>query len=267
MRNLSAWRTRLSLLDLLSLLSSPPLNKLNKLIFMTNLTQIRDLLLDLIFPRRCIGCGAEGELLCLSCLNLFPRLTPPYCQCCAVPFSGGRLCPNCLKSPPAIDGIRSVFLHRGLARDAVRHLKYRNLKALARSLAELMAEYLVSNPLPADIMVAVPLHSKRVRQRGYNQSDLLAEELSRLINLPTASGSFVRLRNTPSQVSLGAEARHSNVQGAFHCKNPVYQGKGVLLVDDVCTTGATLNACAVALKGAGAASVWALTLSRETMGG
>ncbi|MCL0088986.1 ComF family protein [Dehalococcoidia bacterium] len=150
-----------------------------------------------------------------------------------------------------------------MARDAVHHLKYRNLKALARPLAKLMAEYLESNPLPTDILVAVPLHSKRVRQRGYNQSDLLAEELSHLIDLPTASGSLVRLRNTPSQVSLGAEARRSNVQGAFRCKNQVCQGKGVLLVDDVCTTGATLNACALALKEAGAASVWGLTFSRE----
>ena len=233
------------------------------MILQTKLTQIRDLLLDLIFPQRCIGCGADGELLCLSCLKLFPRLTPPYCDCCAVPFSGGRLCPNCLNLPPAIDGIRSLFLHEGLARDAVHHLKYRNLKGLARPLAELMAEYLKSNPLPVDILVAVPLHSKRMRQRGYNQSDLLAEELSRLINLPTASGSLVRLRNTPSQVSLGAEARRSNVQGAFRCENPDYQGKGVLLIDDVCTTGATLNACALALKEAGAASVWGLTLSRE----
>ncbi|MCL0058558.1 ComF family protein [Dehalococcoidia bacterium] len=232
----------------------------------TALRQSRDLLLDLIFPRRCIGCGAEGEFLCRSCLNLLPRLTPPYCECCAVPFSGGRLCPNCLNSPPAINGVRSLFLHRGMARDAVHHLKYRNLKALARPLAKLMAEYLEPNPLPVDLILAVPLHSKRVRQRGYNQSDLLAQELSRLIDLPTASGSLVRLRNTPSQVSLGAEARRSNVQGAFRCKNQVFQSKGVLLVDDVCTTGATLNACAVALKEAGAASVWGLTFSREQQG-
>lgn len=150
-----------------------------------------------------------------------------------------------------------------MARDAVHHLKYRNLKALARPLAKLMAEYLESNPLPVDLILAVPMHPKRVRQRGYNQSDLLAQELSYLINLPTASGSLVRLRNTPSQVSLGAEARRSNVQGAFRCKNQVCQGKSVLLVDDVCTTGATLNACALALKEAGAASVWGLTFSRE----
>jgi ComF family protein len=126
-----------------------------------------------------------------------------------------------------------------------------------------MTQYLESNPLPTTILVAVPLHPKRARQRGYNQSDLLAQELSHLIGLPIASGSLVRVRHTPSQVSLGAEARRGNVQGAFHCKNSVYQGKGVLLVDDVCTTGATLNACAVALKGAEAASVWGLTFSRE----
>lgn len=236
------------------------------MILQTALRQTGDMLLDLIFPRRCIGCGAEGEFLCLSCINLLPRFTLPYCECCAVPLSGGRLCPNCLNLPPAIDGVRSLFLHRGMVRDAVHYLKYRNIKALARPLAELMAEYLESNPLPADLILSVPMHPKRARQRGYNQSDLLAEELSYMIDLPTASGSLVRLRNTPSQVSLGAEARRRNVQGAFHCKSLFYQGKGVLLVDDVCTTGATMNACAVALKAAGVASVWGLTFSREQQG-
>ncbi len=130
-----------------------------------------------------------------------------------------------------------------------------------------MAQYLGSNPLPVDLILAVPMHPRRARERGYNQSDLLVEALSRLIQLPMTSGSLVRLRNTPSQVSLGAEARRSNVQGAFCCNDQLFQGKGVLLVDDVCTTGATLNACATALKGAGAAPVWGLTFSRETIGG
>ena len=229
----------------------------------TTLSQIRDFLLDLVFPRRCIGCGTEGEFLCSSCCDSLPRLEHPYCARCGVPLSGGRFCHDCLNSPFAIDGIRSLFLHQGLAREAVHYLKYKNLKTLAQPLAELMAEYLESNPLPVDILIAVPMHPKRMRRRGYNQSDLLVEELSHLTRLPTAEGSLSRRINTPSQVSLGAEARRSNVQGAFQCKDQVFQSRNVLLVDDVCTTGATLNACAAALKTAGATSVWGLTLSRE----
>ena len=188
----------------------------------TTLTQIGDFLLDLVFPRRCIGCGAEGEFLCVSCRDSLPRLEPPYCGRCGVPHTVGRFCPNCLSSPLAIDGIRSLFLHQGLAREAMHHLKYKNLKTLAQPLAELMAEYLESNPLPADILAAVPMHSKRMRTRGYNQSNLVVEALSHITRLPTAEGSLIRMRNTPSQVSLGAEARRSNVQGAFQCKDQVF---------------------------------------------
>jgi len=229
----------------------------------TVIEQSGELLLDLILPRRCVGCGAQGEFLCLSCRNLLPKLTPPYCERCAVPFRGGKLCLGCRNSPPAVNRVRSLFLHQGVARDAVHNLKYRRIKALAKPLAALMAEYLRSNPMPVDLILPVPMHPRRVRERGYNQSDLLAKELSCMIDLPIDSESLVRLRNTPSQISLGAEARRRNVQGSFYCKNPTYHGKNMLLIDDVCTTGATLNACAVSLKEAGAASVWGLTFSRE----
>jgi ComF family protein len=227
------------------------------------LVKVKEAFLDLLFPPRCIGCGMEGDFLCGSCCDLLPALEPPLCECCGVPLASGRFCQNCIDSNLDVDGIRSPFLHQGLAREAVHYLKYRNMKVLARPMAGLMAEYLKSNSLPVDIITAVPIHSRRMRQRGYNQSDLLAEELSRSIKLPTSRGTLTRLRNTPSQVSLGASERRSNVEGAFQCKYQIFQNRRVLLIDDVCTTGATLNACAVALKEAGALSVWGLTLSRE----
>jgi ComF family protein len=161
----------------------------------------------------------------------------------------------------AIDGIRSPLLYQGLAKEAV--LKLKRFKALAEPLGQLLHDFLCSHPLPGDTLAAVPLHPRRIRERGYNQSLLLAQELGRLSRLPVLDGCLIRLRNTPSQARLSEEERYANVRGAFACNDSGFQGRHVLLVDDVCTTGATIDACASALKQAGAASVWGLTLARE----
>ncbi|MBM3133402.1 MAG: ComF family protein [Chloroflexi bacterium] len=229
----------------------------------TGLSQMKESLLDLLFPRRCAGCGKEGDFLCAACSNTLAKLEAPVCARCGFPMKGRNTCPDCGGLALAIDGIRSPYLHEGLARDLVHSLKYNNLKALSRPVARLMAKYLESNPLPADSLMAVPIHSKRMRKRGYNQSELVTGELSRLAGLPRVSGALIRLRNTPSQVKLGAHERRANVAGAFVCRDRAVEGKRVLLIDDVCTTGATLNACAAALKEAGAVTVWGLTFSRE----
>ncbi|MFO8101275.1 MAG: ComF family protein [Dehalococcoidia bacterium] len=229
----------------------------------TRLAQIPEAFLDLLFPLRCIGCGMEGGLICPSCTRGFPPLPSPFCERCGLPLKGAASCPKCNANPLQINGIRSIFLHEKLARDAIHTLKYNNLKSLAGPLANFMARYLQSNPLPADVLVPVPMHSKRLRRRGYNQAQLLAKELGKLMGLPLSSTSLVRVTNTTSQVALKAQGRQANVAGAFSCKDNDLAGKRVLLIDDVCTTGATLNACAISLKAAGAASVWGLTLSRE----
>lgn len=229
----------------------------------TKLSQLSESLLDLLFPRRCAGCGKEGNFLCDSCSNTLAKLDPPFCTRCGFPLAGRASCPDCENLSLAIDGIRSPYMHEGLARDLVHSLKYNNLKALSKPMARLMARYLESNPLPADSLMAVPIHSRRMRKRGYNQSDLVAKELSHLVGLPRVNGPLIRLRNTASQVKLGAQERRANVAGAFGCRDETLHNKRVLLIDDVCTTGATLNACATALKEAGAITVWGLTFSRE----
>ena len=110
----------------------------------------------------------------------------------------------------------------------------------------------------------VPLHHKRLRERGYNQAGLLAGELSEFIAMPVIENSLIRKRNTPPQArTANAEIRRDNVAGAFTCPDRKLEGKRVLLIDDVCTSGATLDSCAAALKAAGAVSVWGLTLARE----
>jgi competence protein ComFC len=146
----------------------------------------------------------------------------------------------------------------------VHQLKYRNLRALAPSLSELLDNYLKTLTLPADVLVPVPLHRKRLRERGYNQSLLLARGLGRLTGQPVVDGCLVRQKNTPPQARTSTvEERRDNVIGVFDCRDDRLRGRQVLLIDDVATSGATLDACAAVLKASGAASVWALVLARE----
>jgi len=221
-------------------------------------------LLDLFFPPRCVGCELEGHHLCPTCLAAVARVKPPWCALCGRPLSrpGFHLCPQCLHSPLLIDGIRSVAFFDGVLREAVHHFKYGGLTVLGEPLGELAAEGWRSLRLPGDVIVPVPLHARRVRERGYNQSALLARELGRRVNLPVLENSLIRTRETAPQVDLNAQQRHANVADAFECVTGEICGHGVLLVDDVCTTGATLNACAEALRKQEPRSIWALTLAR-----
>jgi ComF family protein len=127
----------------------------------------------------------------------------------------------------------------------------------------LASEYLEQNHLPVKIIVPVPLHSHRLRDRGYNQSELLAEQLGSAMGMRVAADVLLRVRSTIPQVGLRSDQRRKNVKGAFRCAGTALKGLDVLLVDDVCTTGATLEACSVALQEAGAGHVWGLVLARE----
>ncbi len=228
------------------------------------ITGLKRAALDLLFPRWCIGCGREGDYICRACRELLPVIAPPICPRCGRPQSGGIVCRDCQETPAEVDGIRAPFVFDGIIRQAVHELKYRNLRALAPLMAGLLCDYLVENAIPADILVPVPLHRKRLRDRGYNQSALLAGELGRLSGLPVVASGLVRHRYAAPQArSAGVSERQKNVAGAFTCADDRFQGKRVLLIDDVSTSGATLNACAGALKSAGAAQVWGLVMALE----
>ena len=228
------------------------------------LTKLKGIALNLLFPQWCVGCGKEGDFICYSCRRSLPRIMPPLCPRCGRPQASGILCPGCVGWQAEIDGIRSPFRFDGVMRQAIYQLKYRNLRALVVPLAKLLHDYLGTNPMPGEAVVPVPLHQKRLRERGYNQSSLLARELGKLINLPVVDGCLIRLRHAPPQARTSTvDERRSNVAGAFTCRDQRLQDKQVLLVDDVSTSGATLDACAGALKAAGATSVWGLVLARE----
>jgi len=146
----------------------------------------------------------------------------------------------------------------------VHRLKYANLRAIAAPLAELMMRYLENETMRADLLVPVPLHPKRLRERGYNQSALLAGNLGRLVGVPVDETALAREKYILPQARTGSvEERRANVAGAFMCRGNQVNGKKVMVIDDVSTSGATLNACASALKAAGAPEVWGLTLAKE----
>ncbi len=230
-----------------------------------SLHQLKTGLLDLLFPLRCLGCGSEGALICPACSPSLPRIEPPSCLRCGTPLGKGKPCSTCVSHPLTIDGIRSMFLFAGTARQAILQFKYKRLKAMAAPLGQLLAEFLRCAPLPGEVVVPVPLHPKRLRRRGYNQASLLANEIGKLTGLPVAEGTLVRLRDTVSQArTAGAAERRSNVRDAFGCPRELH-GEKILLIDDVCTTGATLDACARTLKAAGAGSIWGLTAAREVL--
>jgi len=231
------------------------------------MARLSGITLGFLFPKSCLGCGREGDFLCPKCRNSLTRIGSLICPKCGRPQMSGVVCPSCVAWDSAIDGIRSPFRFEGVMRQAVHQLKYRNLRALGTPLAGLMWDYLSANPVLGDVLVPVPLHPKRLRERGYNQSYLLAAELSKLSGLPVVDEAVVRQRYTPPQArTTSVEERRANIVGAFACREAAssrLKDRHVILVDDVATSAATLDACAAAVKEAGAAEVWGLVLARE----
>lgn len=228
--------------------------------------------LDLVFPIHCAGCGREGAVICGQCADGLDKLAQPYCRVCAAPSVSG-LCHWCSQSPRGFDSLRSPFLFTGPVREAIYRLKYKGERAAAGPLADLMAEYLKLRfssrwpgsrwPSSVDALIPTPLHSRRLRSRGYNQSALLAREIGKRLNLPLREDLVVRVKNPRPQVETQSQQeRRDNVAGSFECRADATH-MTALLIDDVATTGSTLSECATALKAAGAVRVHALTLARE----
>jgi ComF family protein len=185
------------------------------------------------------------------------------CPVCGQHTASPGRCRFCQSKPPHIDGIRAVGYLDGSLRTAIHRFKYSNTRPLALPLGRLASDYLEHNHLPVKTIVPVPLHSHRLRDRGYNQSELLAEQIGHAVGMRVVADVLLRVRSTIPQVGLKADERRENVKGAFRCAGTALKGQDVLLVDDVCTTGATLEACSVALRESGVRNVWGLVLARE----
>jgi competence protein ComFC len=220
---------------------------------------------DIIFPPQCGGCGRAGVRFCTACQESLTRLPAPVCSGCGYPLSEREVgqCAVCRQAAQsAIAGIRSAAFFEGPLRQTLHALKYKRDIILADTLAQVLTEAWRTYALPGDLVIPVPLSSPRLRERGYNQAALLAHGFAELARLAYTPKGATRVRHTASQVGLSASRRQENLAGAFKGEAAQVAGRAVILIDDVCTTGATLRACAEALMAAGAAGVWGLTVAR-----
>lgn len=218
---------------------------------------------EVVYPRRCAGCGARGAWVCDSCLRDLELFAPPWCAGCGMPRRLG-IC-RCADLPPGVAAARAVGPFAGWLRKAIIALKYEDEPDRAGHLGHLLAGA-VADLAPAALLAPVPLHQSRSKQRGYNQSALLAAAASARLGWPTGEP-LERTRATGQQARLDAAGRRTNVAGAFGLA-PGWDaarltGQTVVLVDDVMTTGSTIGACAAVLSAAGAAQVFVATVARD----
>ncbi len=220
-------------------------------------------LLDLLFPPRCVNCKQTGSALCPQCFDRIHRLQPPFCERCSHPLISAQApCPECHAHPRRITRIRAAAWHEGVVREAIHALKYKRRRDVAASLAKLLAPVCAEFQPPPDLITSVPLHPERQRTRGYNQAELLAEQTARAMRWVHVRA-LERTRATADQIGLSARERHANVAEAFRVSAVRdLTDRHIVLIDDVCTTGATLDACAAALFARGAAAVYGVTVAR-----
>ena len=237
-------------------------------------------LIDIIYPPKCPICrvflqknylssGSKRRPFCHACYSDFHKITSPLCPICGRTFGSGipedHRCEDCLRSPPFFDALRAPYVYNGAIMKAIHRFKYGAESSVADSLGPLLAEFAQRWAREWDdiITIPVPLHPKRLRERGFNQSLLLARHVAGTRGSQPDFLSLRRVRHTRPQTGLKKEERRKNVQGAFHLNNAdAFKGKKTLLVDDVATTGNTLNECARMLREAGASKVFCLTLVR-----
>lgn len=226
---------------------------------------------DIVYPRTCVRCGAlvmdpDLDFTCRECRGAYAFIHEPFCETCGTPFfgkiAGKRACPVCRQTPPAFEQARSLFLYRRTGARVVHALKYEGGVWLQAEIRALIQEDIAWSAFFAEaVLVPVPLHPRKLRSRGYNQARVIAEAIREAIPGTEIVDCLERVRATPSQTLLTREQRLSNMKGAFSCDSIPYPGRRIIVVDDVLTTGATLNAAVQAIRKRGLAGIWAFTLA------
>jgi ComF family protein len=234
--------------------------------------QLRDLARELLYPPRCSVCQRGGTYFCSACLAKITSAVVAACPRCDRPLDDTNplhvhhySCQACHNQFPSLNGLRVFAPYGSPLKEAIHALKYTSFPAVATPLGQKLAALWQERGIPVDGVLPVPLHPERVRERGYNQSALLGEVLCDTLGVPFYDNFLQRIRPTRPQVGLTRQDRLQNVADAFEADPTVASGKW-LLVDDVCTSGATLEGCAAALRAKGATQVWAIVLARPLQG-
>ena len=222
---------------------------------------------DFLFPKQCVSCGKLGDYLCASCLDKVHSLRKKICPVCQKASIIGNTHPKC-RSKTQLDGLISVLPYYGVSKQLIRQLKFKMVRELYLIIVELCVS-LGNLELLAKkdwLLLPVPLHKQRQNWRGFNQASLLADSLADYFSLSCHSKLLKRVVNTREQALLSGEDRRNNLAGAFQVdpkfRKDLETKQHIMLVDDVFTTGSTLQACAKTLKKAGAKNVWAFTVAR-----
>lgn len=225
---------------------------------------IRNFVLDLFFPKKCVGCSQEGTWFCEKCLEKIVLVKSPVCPNCNKLTSMGQFCHRCRPKTALTGVIIAAYFKEGPLREAIHNFKYNKIKDLARSLSDILGQRL-SQGFPSGrlVITPVPLHPRRLSERGFNQAEEIAQYVASDFGIEIISG-LIRSRATDTQIKKERFKRIRNVVGAFRFEgNPGdIKNKTVLIVDDVFTTGATLSECAKVLREAGARQVWGVVLAK-----
>ena len=214
-----------------------------------------------LLEQDCLLCAASSavDILCDACAAELARLEGPCCPQCAIPTGHGEVCGHCLSRPPHFDAALAAYRYDCPLDKLVQSFKYGQRLALGAYFGQQLAA--LGKSIVADLIIPLPLHPERLRARGFNQALEIARPVGKALGLPIDTFSCHRMRNTPAQTNLAWRDRAKNVRGAFHCSSDL-TGKRVILVDDVMTTGASLDECARTLKLHGAAAVTLLVVAR-----
>ena len=220
--------------------------------------------LDLIFPKECVGCGDEGFWLCPKCKEEVIAIKRPYCPNCKTLNHDSRFCRNCRKNYKLSGIIIAGHYKFGPLREAIHTYKYDGILELEDFFRPLLINRLKNNlPQGKKIIIPIPLYYKKQRERGFNQAERLAKIIAQEFKLPLETKVLKRIKETEAQMSLKKKKRKENIAGAFKVitKNKI-KNKTVLLIDDVATTGLTLNEAAKTLKKAGVKKVWGIVIAQ-----
>ena len=231
------------------------------------LNKIKSLLLNLFFPKKCLGCGTADVYLCPKCFNRIEITLNNTCFFCGKITWQGKICIGCQKENYLDRVIVGAEYKVPLVRDLIKNFKYHYVRELAKPLSQLIIKSLAlcgTLDFPHNaVVVPIPLYGRRMRTRGFNQAELLAKEVANYFNLPLETNLLKRTISTEPQANIkDDEKRKINIKGVFNLNSPAVQGKNIILVDDVSTTGATLTEAGKILKNNGANEVWALVVAK-----